>query len=221
MTPCFDRLKITALAVMIGIGALLHGQAAQAADMRTAIFAGGCFWCVESDFEGVKGVSAAESGFIGGNVANPTYKQVTKGGTGHYEAVKITYDADVVSYGRLLNLFFRSIDPTDPGGQFCDRGATYRTAVFYSSDKERKDARRAKSTAQQALGQKVVTEVLPAGTFYPADAYHQDYYKSSDRVLTRFGLIKKKDAYKRYRMGCKRDQRVRELWGSSAPFVGG
>lgn len=190
-----------------------------AEDIKTATFAGGCFWCVESDFEGVEGVLEAVSGYTGGSVENPTYKQVTGGGTGHYEAVQITYDADVVTYQTLLNLFFRSIDPTDAGGQFCDRGQSYATAVFFDGNVEKRLANSAKVEAKEVLDKRIATKVLPASAFYPAEDYHQDYYKSSDRVLTRFGWIQKKDAYKRYRKGCGRDARVRELWGTAAPFA--
>ena len=151
---------------------------------------------------------------------DPTYKQVSKGGTGHYEAVSITYDSDVVSYARLLHLFFRSIDPTDAGGQFCDRGQSYATAVFFMTDEQRKLAQRAKANARARLKQPIATKLIAAGEFYAAEAYHQDYYKSTKRVLTRFGWIEKREAYKRYRNGCGRDQRVRELWGSAAPFAG-
>jgi len=169
------------------------------AGTETLTVAGGCFWCVESDFESVPGVLDAVSGFTGGTVDNPTYKQVTKGGTGHYEAVKITFDSDKVSRAKLLDLFFQSVDPTDSGGQFCDRGASYRTAVFVSNAKEQKLAETAVRNAQRALGQTIVTPVLQAGAFYPADAYHQDYYKGSRLVITRFGPKKQSEAYKRYR----------------------
>ena len=186
--------------------------------LKKAVFAGGCFWCVEADFESVAGVKDAVSGFTGGKTENPTYKQVTKTDTSHYEAVEITYDAEQVSYRELLKLLFRSVDPTDASGQFCDRGDSYRTAVFYNSEEERVEADRAKRTARQQLDQSIATEILPLAEFYPADAYHQDYYKGEERVLTRFGWIKKKDAYKRYRKGCGRDQRVRQLWGNQAAF---
>jgi len=189
------------------------------AGTETLTVAGGCFWCVESDFESVPGVLDAVSGFTGGTVDNPTYKQVTKGGTGHYEAVKITFDSDKVSRAKLLDLFFQSVDPTDSGGQFCDRGASYRTAVFVSNTEEQKLAETAVRNAQRALGQTIVTPVLQAGAFYPADAYHQDYYKGSRLVITRFGPKKQSEAYKRYRAACGRDVRVQQLWGNDAPFI--
>ena len=164
-------------------------------------------------------MSQAVSGFAGGKVSNPTYKQVSNGGTGHYEAVKITYDDAKLPLPRLFDMFFRSIDPTDAGGQFCDRGASYRSAIFVSTPAERQAAEAAKARAEAALGQRIVTPILPASAFYPAEAYHQDYAKSSDTVLTRFGLLSKAKAYKRYREACGRDQRVKALWGNAAPFA--
>ncbi len=197
--------------------ALMTTGAANAADITVA---GGCFWCVESDFESVKGVSEAVSGFTGGKVKNPSYKQVTRGGTGHLEAVKITYDPGEVSLDQLYSIFFRSVDPTDAGGQFCDRGASYTTAIFVANAAERKAAEKAKAEAEAALGRKIVTPIRDAGTFYPVDSYHQDYYKQSKVILTRFGPQSKAKAYKKYRVSCGRDARVKELWGSAAPFAG-
>ncbi|MDF1728212.1 MAG: peptide-methionine (S)-S-oxide reductase MsrA [Sulfitobacter sp.] len=217
-----SHLKSIALAALIAVGLMAQSHPAQAAETETLTVAGGCFWCVEADFESVRGVSEAISGFTGGTTENPTYKEVTGGNTGHYEAVQIKYDPAVVSRDTLLSLFFRSVDPTDAGGQFCDRGDSYRTAIFVDGPQERAAAEQAKSAAQQALGQEVVTPILPEQAFYPADAYHQDYYKSDDRIaFTSVGIgVKKSTAYKRYRDGCGRDQRVRQLWGSDAPFVG-
>lgn len=186
---------------------------------ENALFAGGCYWCVESDFDKVDGVISTTSGFTGGRTESPTYKEVTKGRTGHYEAVLIEYDPEVVSYRELLDLFFRSVDPTDAGGQFCDRGSTYRTAVFVSNGDERKIAAAAKRDAQAELGMPIVTPIHNAGDFWPAADNHQDYYLGEGRVLTRFGLLTQAEAYKRYRKACGRDKRVRELWGDSAPFA--
>ena len=160
------------------------------------------------------------SGFTGGDVVNPKYKQVAKGGTGHVEAVEITYDASVVRFDELLHLFFRSIDPTDAGGQFCDRGHAYTTAVFVSNPSEQSLAETAKAEAMAELGQEIVTPIRDAGPFFPVGEYHQNYYKKSDIVLTRFGPLTKAAAYKRYRKGCGRDARVQELWGDAAPFAG-
>ena len=147
------------------------GNGAEARDMQKTVVAGGCFWCVESDFESVSGVSEVVSGYAGGTTTNPTYK--TLKGTGHYEVVEITYDADVVSYAQLLHAFFRSVDPTDAGGQFCDRGDVYRTAIFVSNPAEEAVARAALATAQRDLGQTIVTPILPAATFHQAEGYHQ------------------------------------------------
>ncbi|MGR3548809.1 MAG: peptide-methionine (S)-S-oxide reductase MsrA [Roseovarius sp.] len=214
------EIKAGVLALLIILGLCVHGTRAHAAERETLVVAGGCFWCVESDFEQVRGVIAAESGFTGGSVENPSYKQVSAGGTGHYEAVQITFDPAQITRAQLLQLFLRSVDPTDAGGQFCDRGESYRTAIFVSDPAEKRIAENAIADAQAALGQQIVTPVLNAQRFYPADAYHQDYYKSSEIVLTRFGPRTKASAYKLYRDACGRDARVKELWGKDAPFAG-
>lgn len=215
-----DTLKPIALVAAMGLSTLLQSAPASAASPETLTVAGGCFWCVESDFETVPGVISAVSGYTGGTADNPTYKQVTRGGTGHYEAVQITFDPDKVSRERLLNLFFRSVDPTDAGGQFCDRGDSYRTAIFVSNSREKALAEQAKSSAQSDLKRKVVTPILDAGTFFPAEEYHQDYYKGTKLIFTRFGPKRQHDAYKAYRKACGRDERVKELWGDAAPFAG-
>lgn len=212
-------LKSITLSGMIALGFVLQAKQSGAAELETLTVAGGCFWCVEADFEKVRGVTDAVSGFTGGTVENPTYKQVTKGGTGHYEAVQITFDPQVTSRGALLSLFFRSIDPTDTGGQFCDRGESYRTAIFVDTPTEERTAQSARTTAEKKLGQEIVTPILPAAPFYPADEYHQDYYTKDDIILTRFGPKRKAAAYIAYRDACGRDARVKELWGSTAPFV--
>lgn len=203
-------------AIYLSLVAAFIGQAAFA---ETATFAGGCFWCVEADFEKVKGVKSVVSGFTGGKIANPSYKQVVAGGSGHFEAVEIEYDPNTISYQQLVQLFLRSVDVTDAGGQFCDRGASYRTAIFTSNKAESDIATAEIDRAEKALGQEVVTPVLPAGTFYPADEYHQDYYKKQDVILTRFGPRSKEKAYKLYRNACGRDQRVKALWGNEAAFA--
>ena len=215
------NIRLAALTAAIAIGFAAQGTSAKAAGTETLLVAGGCFWCVEADFEKVNGVKEVVSGFAGGSVANPTYKQVVNGGTGHYEAAQIQYDPAVVTADQLLNMFFRSVDPTDAGGQFCDRGDSYRTAIFADGPQQKAAAEKAKADAQAALGQNVVTPILGAATFYPADSYHQDYYKSDDRLaFSSVGLgVKKSVAYKRYRDGCGRDQRVKQLWGSAAPFT--
>jgi peptide-methionine (S)-S-oxide reductase len=207
------RTALTALALAVPLQA-------QAAETATLTVAGGCFWCVEADFEKVQGVEEVVSGYTGGTTDNPTYKQVTGGNTGHYEAVEIRYDPAVVSEEQLLDLFFRSIDPTDAGGQFCDRGDSYRTAIFAGDAETRAAAEAAKAEAEAELGQQIVTPILEADRFWLAEEYHQNYYKSTERTLTRFGYIDRADAYKRYRDACRRDARVRELWGDDAPFAG-
>ena len=182
------------------------------AKTEKAIVAGGCFWCVESDFEQVPGVKSVVSGYTGGTSSNPTYESHE----GHYEAVEITFDNAVISYADLMAKFLRSIDVTDAGGQFCDRGDSYRTAIFATSAEQKQAAEAAISAAEKTLGQTIVTPVLPAAPFWPAEAYHQDYYKSSDIVLTRGGPKQKKNAYKFYREGCGRDDRLRAVWGAEA-----
>ncbi len=220
MTRTTRNLKTVALAIGIGIAAIMQAGKAEARDMQTITVAGGCFWCVESDFEKVRGVTEVTSGYTGGTTANPTYRQVTGGNTGHYEAVEIRFDADQVSTRQIYDLFFRSVDPTDAGGQFCDRGDSYRTAIFVSNSAQRRAAEEALSAAQTELGQRIVTPILPASAFYDAEDYHQDYYKGSDRLITRSGIKTQAEAYAFYRDACGRDARVEALWGSNAPFIG-
>ena len=169
-----------------------------------ATFAGGCFWCVESDFDHVKGVLKTTSGYTGGDTANPTYKSVTQGGSGHFEAVQIQYDPTQVTFEKLANVFWRSVDPLDAGGQFCDRGASYKTAIFAHSDAQAKTAQQTKEAVARRLGGKVATPILTAGEFYAAEDYHQDYAE------------KNPIRYSFYRYRCGRDARVEELWGDEA-----
>ena len=193
------------LAALIAV--LFAGLAAPSnadAKSKTAIFAGGCFWCVESDFDKVAGVLSTTSGYIGGSAKTASYKTISGGGTGHYEAVKIVYDPSKVSYDRLLHTFWRSVDPTDAGGQFCDRGASYKTGVFVANETERKIALASKNKAAAALGKSIVTPIVKAGAFFKAEGYHQNYYKRNPV------------RYKVYRYGCGRDARVKALWGSQA-----
>lgn len=215
-----QTLKTALLGLSIGIGIILQGHPAEARDIQRAVLAGGCFWCVEADFESVAGVSEVVSGYAGGTTANPTYDQVTGGGTGHYEVVQITYDADQISYAQLLDLFLRSVDPLDAGGQFCDRGDSYRTAIFVSTQAESDAAAAAINQAQRDLGQRVVTPIITGAQFFPAEAYHQDYYKGRSIVLTRRGPKSQAEAYKFYRNACGRDDRVRAVWGNAAAFAG-
>lgn len=183
-----------------------------AARAETAIVAGGCFWCVEADFEKVKGVSAVVSGYSGGDLANPTYRNHE----GHYEAVEITFDPAVISYADLIAKFLRSVDVLDAGGQFCDRGDAYRTAIFVQGQAQRQAAEAAVAQAEAVLGQKIATPVLEAKRFWIAEDYHQDYYKGTGIILTRAGPKKQSNAYAFYRNACGRDARVRELWGAEA-----
>jgi len=171
-----------------------------------ATFAGGCFWCVESDFDTVPGVLRTISGYTGGTLIDPTYKQVTAGGSGHLEAVRIFFDPKKVSYGTLLEIFWRSVDPTDDGGQFCDRGESYETAIFANSADQKRlaEASKQKLQASGVLKRPIVTPIETAGPFYPAEDYHQDFYKKSSL------------RYRIYRYGCGRDARVRNLWGKEA-----
>ncbi len=215
MKRCVREVKTVALMLLIGAALLLQGTVAHAGPREELVVAGGCFWCVESDFESVPGVVSAVSGFSGGKSKNPTYKSHA----GHYEAVKITFDAGKISRDKVLSMFMRSIDPTDAGGQFCDRGAAYKTAVFYKGAEQKASAQKAVADAGKDLGRKIVTKVLPLNGFYPAEAYHQDYYKSSKVVLTRAGPKSKASAYKFYRKACGRDAKVKALWGGAAPFA--
>ena len=188
------------------------------ADTETAVFAGGCFWCVEADFESVEGVGDAISGFTGGTTPDPEYRASGD----HIEAVSIPYDPDVVDYATLVSLFLRSIDPLDAGGQFCDRGLEYTTAIFAQDAAQAEIARAAVAEAEAELGREIVTPVVvDAGAFFPVGAYHQDYYKSQDRLgITSVGIaITKEMAYARYRERCGRDARVRAVWGDDAPFL--
>jgi len=169
---------------------------------QTAVFAGGCFWCTESDFEKVAGVLEVISGYTGGRTVNPTYEQVSAGGSGHVEAVQVVYDPDQVSYAQLLQVFWRHVDPTDAGGQFVDRGSQYRSVIFYSSDQERNLAEASKQSlaASGRFGKPIATEILPLGEFYPAEDYHQDYYKKNPL------------RYRYYRHGSGRDQFLEKAW---------
>jgi len=200
------RIHLTIIRALTAFAFIAAASATHAKNIQTAIFAGGCFWCVESDFDQVKGVTKTTSGYTGGTTENPTYKQVTQSDTGHYEAVQIQFDADVVTFEQLINSFWRSVDPLDAGGQFCDRGDSYRTAVFATTPQQAVTAEKSRAQAEAVLGQKIVTPVVMAGAFYEAEKYHQDYYKKSPL------------RYKFYRSRCGRDARVEELWGK--PFHG-
>ena len=191
------------LFVLLAAGAALSASAAAEAQGRRAqaIFAGGCFWCTESDFDKIPGVLSTTSGYTGGKLLNPTYEQVSGGGTGHIEAVRVIFDPTKVSYATLADRFFRTVDPLDAGGQFCDRGYQYRSAIFVADAGQRQTAAAAKAKAAAALKQPIATLILPAATFYPAEGYHQDYYKKN---ATKYGF---------YRWNCGRDKRLKQVWG--------
>lgn len=197
------------LALLLAGAASAAGAAGAAVPAGTptarAIFAGGCFWCVEADFDKVDGVLSTTSGYIGGTVANPTYAQVSSKQTGHAEAVEVVFDPRRVSYERLLEHFWHTTDPTTKNRQFCDIGTPYRHAIFAVDDAQRRAAQASMAAQERSKPFKdpLVTEITRAGTFYPAEDYHQDYYKKNPL------------RYQYYRAGCGRDQRVRQLWGKA------
>jgi peptide-methionine (S)-S-oxide reductase len=194
------------------IAAALAAFTAVPAQAETAVFAGGCFWCVEKDMDHVKGVTSTISGYAGGTGENQTYSNHS----GSQEAVKIEFDPKVVSYESLVNHFLRTIDVTDADGQFCDRGDSYTSAIFTLSAEQKKAADEAVKRASGALGKDVVTPVKTFTTFTEAEDYHQNYYLGKNLKLTRFGLVRQSDAYARYRKACGRDARVKEVWGKAA-----
>lgn len=208
-----NRPMKTRIAGLIALTALLGcsppAQQAEAAPtapppgFEVAVFAGGCFWSQEKAFDGLRGVRSAVSGFVGGLTANPTYEQVVRGGTGHREAVQVTFDPRVVSYRALVDRYWRTIDPTDPDGQFCDQGPAYVTAV-YATPAQRAAADASRAAAQRALGRPIVTPVVAASRFWPAGAEHQDYARLHHA------------RYEAYRIGCRRSTDLRRLWGAAA-----
>jgi methionine-S-sulfoxide reductase len=207
MTVNLKRNLIRAMLAIIctftvGFGAETNQLAAKT-ETKTAqaVFAGGCFWCTEADFDKMPGVLSTTSGYTGGKVRNPTYKLVSAGGTGHIEAVRVTYDPAKISYATLAARFVRTIDPLDAGGSFCDRGYGYRSAFFVATAAQRRVAENIKTKTQASLKKPVATLVLPAATFYPAETYHQDYYK------------KNPIRYRFYRLNCGRDARLKQIWG--------
>ncbi len=193
----------------VGLALLLVSSALALADpvkRANAVFAGGCFWCEETAFEGVQGVLLVTSGYTGGQVANPTYEQVSAGVTGHAESVQVTYDPGKISYEKLLDIFWHNVDPLQKDAQFCDHGTQYRSAIFYQGEGQRRaaEASRAKLEEEARFKGKIATEIVPASTFYRAEEYHQDFYKKSPV------------RYYSYRTGCGRDARLKELWGAAA-----
>lgn len=183
-----------------------NAQTSAKPKMEKAVFAGGCFWCEETAFEGKPGVISVVSGYAGGKSANPTYEQVSAGGTGHAEVVEVTFDPSKTSYSNLLKIFWVNIDPTDAGGQFCDRGDQYRSEIFYIDESQKKPAEQSKKEIEKTktFKEPIVTQITKLKAFYPAEEYHQDYYK------------KKPAHYNSYRTGCGRDRRLEQLWGPSA-----
>ena len=195
----------TTLAVAVALGATVASAATTASGNAVATFAGGCFWCMEPPYDELDGVISTTSGYTGGRKQNPTYEEVSTDTTGHTEAVQVVYDPKRISYARLLEVFWRNIDPLTANAQFCDHGTQYRSGIFYHDAEQRRlaeDSKRALEASGRFKGP-IVTEIVAAGTFYPAEEYHQDYYK------------KNPIRYKFYRAGCGRDQRLAELWGDS------
>ena len=198
-----SRLRVKRLAVAAA-ALMLFGAAAPAPPRAVATFAGGCFWCEESAFQELKGVTDAVSGYTGGKEASPTYEQVSDHETGHFESVQVTYDPRVVSYQQLLDNFWFNVDPFDASGQFCDHGPQYRGAIFYHDAEQKRLAEASKAAVEKRFGKPVATLILPASKFWPAEDYHQDYWK------------KNPVRYHFYRFNCGRDARLKELWGKDA-----
>jgi peptide-methionine (S)-S-oxide reductase len=203
--PCQLTIVNRAIALsallLLALFAPAAGQGNEAQGTAVATFAGGCFWCVEADFDKVEGVISTTSGYTGGHTANPTYEQVSHGGTGHAEAVEVVYDPAKVSYNKLLDVFWHNIDPLAKDRQFCDHGDQYRSAIFYRGEEQRAAAEASKVAVEKRFKQPVATQIVPAGPFYKAEEYHQDYY------------LKNPIRYKFYRFNCGRDARLEELWG--------
>jgi peptide-methionine (S)-S-oxide reductase len=200
------RSFLVALLVLAGVlaavpGTTDRGESAPGPKRAAAVFAGGCFWCTEADFDKIPGVVSTISGYTGGKLVNPTYEQVSAGGTGHIEAVRVVYDPARVSYQTLVARFFRTVDPIDAGGQFCDRGYQYRTAIFVANAAQRRVAQATAARAGALLKKPIATLILPAARFYPAEGYHQDYYRKNP--------VK----YKYYRWRCGREARLAAVWG--------
>jgi peptide-methionine (S)-S-oxide reductase len=187
--------------IMLSLATGALAQTSEPPKTAIATFAGGCFWCVEADFDKVGGVISTTSGYTGGRTPNPTYEEVSRGGTGHAESVEIGYDPAKVSYEKLLDVFWHDIDPLAKNSQFCDHGDQYRTAIFYHDEEQRRLAEASKTAVQAHFKQPIATQITAAGPFYRAEDYHQDYY------------LKNPIRYKFYRFNCGRDARLEELWG--------
>jgi peptide-methionine (S)-S-oxide reductase len=204
ITTALALIAVTAVAA--GNDSMTKPKEAVPGKQEVATFAGGCFWCMEAPFDKLPGVISVTVGYTGGKVKNPTYEQVSAGGTGHAESVQIVFDPGKISYGKLLDIFWHNIDPTVKDRQFCDIGSQYRSAIFYHGEEQRKIAEKSKEELEKTKPFKgpIVTEITPASEFYPAEEYHQHYYK------------KNPIRYKYYRYGCGRDQRLEQLWGKAA-----
>lgn len=201
----------------VALAALIMAAAAtttvQARETATAIFAGGCFWSVESDFDHAPGVISTISGYIGGHVPNPSYDQVTSETTGHREAVKVVFDPSVTSYAKLLDTYWHLTDPTQANGQFCDHGDSYRPGLFPLDASQFETATASRADIGKVLGKRIATSIRLASTFYPAEAYHQNFWRSQDAFV---GDYTRAEWYKRYRAGCRKNAQVRALWGKAA-----
>jgi peptide-methionine (S)-S-oxide reductase len=189
-------------AVLLIVGGVAHAAAPGSGTTAKATFAGGCFWCMEPPYDELEGVISTISGYIGGTKKNPTYEEVSAGTTGHAEVVQVTYDPAKISFEKLLDVFWRNIDPLTANAQFCDSGSQYRSAIFYHDEAQKNLAQASKKRLQSRFKQPIVTEIVRATEFYPAEDYHQDYYK------------KNPIRYKIYRYGCGRDERLQAVWGS-------
>lgn len=187
---------------ILAFAAVAEGPA-DGANLEKAVFAGGCFWCMEEAFEGVTGVVSVTSGYMGGTKVNPTYEEVSSGSTGHAEAVEVLFDSSKTNYPKLLDIFWRNIDPTTPDRQFCDRGSQYRSAIFPLTETQQRQAEESRQAIEQTkpFREQIVTQIAPATTFYPAEDYHQDFYKRNPI------------RYKFYKYNCGRVQRLEEVWG--------
>jgi peptide-methionine (S)-S-oxide reductase len=196
------RMGMMALALaMLALVPAALAQTQPGAQTRTAVFAGGCFWCVEDAFDQVPGVVETISGYTGGTLANPTYHQVSAGGTGHQEAVEVRYDPSKVTYETLLDTYWHNVDPLDAGGQFCDRGDSYRSVIFVANEEQKTLAQASKQQVAAQLNKKIETRIEPLTKFYPAEGYHQNYHQTNP--------IK----YKFYKWNCGRAQRLQQIWG--------
>ena len=199
-------------AALVGLTIAAFPAATLPAAAETAIFAGGCFWCTESDMDHVPGVTSTVSGYTGGSTENPTYRDHAD----HREAVQVEFDPGRISYAELTKIFFRTIDPTDGGGQFCDRGHSYSPAVYTNGAEQKQAAEAAKAEAAKTLGKPIATEIAAAKKFWPAEDYHQNFWQSQEKMLTFAGYKPRAEHYKYYREGCGRDARLKEVWGSEA-----